>query len=223
MYVASAPGPSLAGRVACLWTQDAVAPLVQRVVPDGCVDLIWGPHGPHVAGPDTGHFLARLEPGERFTGIRFRPGAVGEVFGVPAEGLRDQRVPLADLPTFELRGPDDLQRAVAARLRETPAPEECAPAITRALRHGSTVARVAWDLGLSERQLNRRCVRAFGYGPKVLQRVVRFQRALALARAGARPADVAAGCGYSDQAHMANDVRRLAGVPLGRLLSGETA
>ncbi len=68
--------------------QEAAAPLVQRVVPDGCVDLIWGPDGPHVAGPDTGHFLAALRPGERFTGIRFRPGAVGEVFGVPPEELR---------------------------------------------------------------------------------------------------------------------------------------
>jgi AraC-like DNA-binding protein len=220
MYVESAPHPSLARRIACLWVQAADAPLVQRVVPDGCVDLIWAPDGPHVAGPDTGPFIATLAPGERFTGIRFRPGAVGEVFGVPPETLRDQRVPLADLPGIEVHGPDDLQRAVAVRLRETPEPDAAAPAAARALRDGSTVAQVAWDLGLSERQFNRRCVRAFGYGPKVVQRVVRFQRALSLARAGARLADVAAMSGYSDQAHMANDVRRLAGVPLGRLLSG---
>jgi AraC-like DNA-binding protein len=218
MYIESAPHPTLARRVACLWVQEAEAPLVQRVVPDGCVDLIWGPDGPHVAGPDTGPFLAELGRGERFTGIRFRPGALGAVFGVPAEELRDQRVALADLPGIEVRGPGDLQRAMAVRLRHTPAPDASAPAIARALRRGRTIAQVAWDLGLGERQLNRRCARAFGYGPKTLQRVVRFQRALTLARAGVRLADVAAASGYADQAHMANDVKRLAGVPIGRLL-----
>ncbi|MEV6986947.1 helix-turn-helix domain-containing protein [Sphaerisporangium sp. NPDC051017] len=218
MYVESAPDPALAGRVACLWVLEARSPLAQRVVPDGCVDLIWGPDGPHVAGPDTGPFLAELRPGERFTGLRFRPGAVGGVFGVPVEWLRDQRVPLADLPGVEVRGPDDLQRAMAELLRGTPEPDAAAGPIAAALRRGAAVGSVAWDLGLSERQLNRRCVRAFGYGPKVLQRVVRFQRALTLARSGLRLADVAAASGYADQAHMAKDVRRLAGVPMARLL-----
>jgi AraC-like DNA-binding protein len=48
--------------------------------------------------------------------------------------------------------------------------------------------------------------------------VLRFQRALRLARAGGRLADVAAVVGYADQAHMARDTRRLAGVPLTDLL-----
>lgn len=77
---------------------------------------------------------------------------------------------------------------------------------------------MAWDLGLGERQLLRRSLRAFGYGPKTLQRVVRFQRALRLARRGVAAAEVAVASGYADQAHMANEVRRLAGMPLGRLI-----
>ncbi|GII83130.1 AraC family transcriptional regulator [Sphaerisporangium siamense] len=218
MYVESPPRPALAERVACLWTQEAEAPLVQRVVPDGCVDLIWAPDGPHVAGPDTGPYLAELPVGEPFTGLRFKPGGVGELFGVPVAWLRDRRVPVADLPGVEVRGPDDLQRAVERLLRGTPGPDAGAGAIAGALRRGRAVGDLAWDLGLSERQLNRRCVRAFGYGPKTLQRVVRFQRALRVARSGARLADVAATSGYADQAHMARDVRRLAGVSMGRLL-----
>jgi len=51
------------------------------VVPDGCVDLIWGPQGPFVAGPDTGPHPASLPAGESFRGIRFLLGAVGGVFG----------------------------------------------------------------------------------------------------------------------------------------------
>ncbi len=80
------------------------------------------------------------------------------------------------------------------------------------------VARVADELGLSERQLLRRCLTAFGYGPKTLQQVLRFQRALRLARAGGRLVDVAVLSGYADQAHLARESRRLAGVPITQLL-----
>ncbi|MGW5695942.1 helix-turn-helix domain-containing protein, partial [Streptomyces asiaticus] len=69
-----------------------------------------------------------------------------------------------------------------------------------------------------ERQLHRRSLAAFGYGPKTLGRVLRLNRALDLARTGLPFAEVAATAGYADQAHLARDVRALAGVPLGRLL-----
>nr|WP_260408666.1 helix-turn-helix transcriptional regulator [Planomonospora venezuelensis] len=186
----------------------------------------------------------RISPGDRYAGVRFRPGAVGEVFGVPVEALRDQRVPLSDLGGFpgltsEEPAPgatasaastastasggavtaEALQEALAVRLRSTSRPDPAAPAIAGALREGRSVGEVAWELGLSERQLHRRCLRTFGYGPKVLQRVVRFQRALELARRGLALAEVALASGYADQSHMANEVRRLAGVPMGRLVS----
>jgi AraC-like DNA-binding protein len=81
-----------------------------------------------------------------------------------------------------------------------------------------SVRETADRLGLGERQLRRRATAAFGYGPKTLQRVLRFQRALALARAGRPLADVAYETGYADQAHMAHEVRELAGVPIRALL-----
>lgn len=254
MYVERAPAPELAGRLACVWEQVSESGGVHLVVPDGCVDLIWGPGGPHVAGPDTGPMPTPMRVGDAYVGIRFRPGAVGAVFGVPLAELRDQRVPLADLPALAAlttehaamaratlesavepvvvehfavesgaAGPAGLRRimleAVVARLRETPPPDPAAPAIAAALRAGRSVAEVAWELGLSERQLHRRNLAGFGYAPKTLQRIVRFQRALRLARAGRPLADVAVESGYADQAHLANDVKRLSGVPLGKLLT----
>lgn len=66
--------------------------------------------------------------------------------------------------------------------------------------------------------MHRRSLTAFGYGPKTLARVLRLQRALALARAGVPYADTAARTGFADQAHLARDVRELAGMPLGELL-----
>ncbi|MFD1540112.1 DUF6597 domain-containing transcriptional factor [Nonomuraea guangzhouensis] len=218
MYEERPPGDGFDGRVACVWRRVNEAESTQLVVPDGCVDLIWGPSGAFVAGPDTGPMPVRMRAGDAFTGIRFKPGGVGDVFGVPVHALRDQRVPVTDLG-FSVPGgrPAVMRAAIVARLRATAPADAAAPAIAEALRAGRSVGEVAWTLGFSERQLLRRSMASFGYGPKVLQRVVRFQRALKLARAGVALAEVAVVAGYADQAHLANEVKRLSGVTLAEL------
>jgi len=205
-----------------------------RVVPDGSADIIWRDDGRSVttftAGPDTEAQLAPLPEGSRMVGIRFAPGAADAVLGVPLDVLRDLRVPLA-----ELWGPvahelaervamsDQPEQTLATLVRERidVPPDPTASAIARQLEFAAgpgIVSNVAADIGVSERQLQRRCRTAFGYGPKTLHQVLRFQRALRLARAGGRLADVAAVVGYADQAHMARETRRLAGVPITELL-----
>ena len=72
---------------------------------------------------------------------------------------------------------------------------------------------IARELGLSERGLRRRCHDAFGYGGKTLDRILRFQRFVELARrpdAAGLPM-LAAEAGYADQAHLTREVRRLCG------------
>jgi AraC-like DNA-binding protein len=214
-------------------TERASPPL--RVVPDGSADIIWRHDGRSVAtlvaGPDTEAQLAPLAAGSRMIGIRFAPGAADAVLGISLDELCNLRVPLGELwgPAAEdlservaLSAQPELALATAVRRRITAPPDPTASAIARRLEFATgpgVVSRLAVDLGVSERQLHRRCRTAFGYGPKMLQRVLRFQRALRLARAGGRLADVAAIVGYADQAHMARDTRRLAGAPLSDLLS----
>ena len=77
---------------------------------------------------------------------------------------------------------------------------------------------LADEIGLSERQLHRRCLATFGYGAKTLHRVLRFQEALQRARAGHDLAPVAHECGYADQAHMARDVSALTGTTMTTLV-----
>jgi transcriptional regulator GlxA family with amidase domain len=87
------------------------------------------------------------------------------------------------------------------------------------------VSALAHWVGLSERQLLRRCIAALGYGPKTLDRIFRFQRfrALAARRPNLGLARLAAGAGYADQPHLTRECVRLAGetpsVLLGRLTS----
>jgi AraC-like DNA-binding protein len=67
--------------------------------------------------------------------------------------------------------------------------------------------------------LHRRCLDAFGYGPKMLARVLRMNAALDRARAGLALAEVAAVSGYADQAHLTREVKALAGVTPSVLLT----
>jgi transcriptional regulator GlxA family with amidase domain len=68
--------------------------------------------------------------------------------------------------------------------------------------------------GLGARQLRRRFVQQVGYGPKTYQRVIRFRRFLALGHTlhciPSGLAGLAAAAGYSDQAHLTRECRRLA-------------
>ena len=163
-------------------------------------------------------------------GIRFAPGAADSVLGIPLDAVCDQRVPLEELwggaadelaERVALSDRPEVALATAVQDRISEAPDPTAAAIARQLEFAAgpgIVSGVADEVGVSERQLQRRCRTAFGYGPKTLHRVLRFQRALRLARSGGRLADVAAVAGYADQAHMARDSRSLAGVSLTDLL-----
>jgi AraC-like DNA-binding protein len=197
-----------------------------RVLPDGCLDVIWFDGELVVAGPDTAAQLSTSRPGARLVGLRFARGTGPRVLGLPAYELVDTRVRLADLwPEATVRGlvdelstaadPGAVLEAVAGRrLRDAEPPDPVAGDVAARLAAGATVAATADAVGLSERQLHRRCRVDFGYGPKTLARVLRMQRAVALARHGTPFAAVAADAGYADQAHLAREVKALAGVPL---------
>ncbi|MFG2086050.1 MULTISPECIES: helix-turn-helix domain-containing protein [unclassified Spirillospora] len=219
-----------AAGLACAWTaalpRDA-EPFTQRVVPDGCVDLIWSASGILVAGPDTGPVPAVMRPGDAVAAVRFGPGAAPPVLGVPADAVRDGRLPLRELwggeadrlaEAVAVAPADDRCGTLVAAVRERMRPPDPVVAAVVAGLAGGSVRDVADGLGFSERQLRRRSLAAFGYGPKTLQRVLRFQRALRLARAGEPLAGAAFAAGYADQSHFAHEVRDLAGEPVRNLL-----
>ena len=222
---------------ATAWTRTVCdAGAEHRIVPDGCMDLIWLSGVLMVAGPDTRAQLAVSPPRAAYAALRFPPGLAPAVLGLPAADLRDQRVDLTQLwpaadtrhlmdacwSSFDSGGLDavvaDLEAVATRRLAAAGGADPWVTRLVGWLRAGSTVGAAADRAGLSERQLHRRCLPLFGYGPKTLGRVLRFDRALALARAGESFADVAVDAGYADQAHLSREVRSLAGVPLGALV-----
>jgi AraC-like DNA-binding protein len=109
-----------------------------------------------------------------------------------------------------------IERAVGSRI-EDGGPDPLVLAATRRLGFpGSRVDRLAESLGISDRQLRRRFHNAVGYGPKTLDRVLRFRRLVAqlgaVATGESDLARVAADLGYADQAHMTRDCVRLSGM-----------
>ncbi len=218
--------------VSCTWRQDAGAARSQLVVPDACIDFIWDGSRLSIAGPDTSARTVALSARAFVAGVRIRPGAAGAVLGLPASEVRDQTPLVEDVLGREVAvallaalhsGVDPeaaLLRAVALR---GAVPDPLVLAAVRALDvRGATVAGVAAGLGVSERQLRRRVADAVGYGPKVLARVLRFQRLRSLDPA-ASLASRAFDAGYADQAHMTTEVSRLTGLPAGRFLQDRGA
>lgn len=199
-----------------------------RVLPDGCMDLILMDDDLIVAGPDRRAWTGSAPRGRRYAGIRFAPGTAPAFLGVPARELLNERVRLADLwsPNRSRRLLDRIRAAPdpataldleVAKLVDEPA-DRLTTYVLRSVRSGllrgtAGVSRLAGTIGLSERQLHRRCLDAFGYGPKMLDRVLWMNVALDHARTGLPLADVAQLTGYADQAHFTRDVKALTGVP----------
>jgi AraC-like DNA-binding protein len=144
--------------------------------------------------------------------------------------LLDRRVPLADLvgsvPERRLAGrlADETesptrQRAVledfGRRLLRDTGSDEVAAAVAGLLAgRGAAAGTLAEEVGLSTRQLHRRCTTAFGYGPATLARILRFQRFVRSASGampGAALAALAADAGYADQAHLTRECRAITG------------
>jgi AraC-like DNA-binding protein len=231
-YRELAPSRDAYSLIACRWVRQVAGDEAEDsvlILPDGCVDLLWREGELVVAGLDRTARPSPVVPGERILGLRLRPGVAGAVLGMPASEVLDVHVRLEELlgrPARELverlgDGDDNeafdvLEEMVGSRVQEA-GPDPLVLAATRRLGFpGSRVDRLADSLGISDRQLRRRFHQEVGYGPKTLDRVLRFRRLVAQAGAVAAGesdlARIAADLGYADQAHMTRDCLRLSGL-----------
>jgi AraC-like DNA-binding protein len=93
-----------------------------------------------------------------------------------------------------------------------PAHPEALDLLANAIVNGhvsSRDARVQMNAG--ERQWQRLFQERTGIGPKLLERIGRFRRALVLGHAGQTWAEIATQCEYSDQAHLVRDFKEFTG------------
>ena len=194
-----------------------------------------------VGGLHTAPVIIRHDGNQHGVHVQVTPLGARALFGLPARELASQVVPL-DAVLGRL-GDELVDRLAAAEYWVdrfavfddvlTQALVEPARSMRdevgfvwrrlTASRGAATVGALASEVGWSRRHLTEQFRAEFGFPPKQLAKVLRFERARALLVAPARPslARVAAECGYADQAHLARDWRDLAGASPSAWLDAE--
>lgn len=185
-----APSADLARDVDAYWRSDdspAAGPV--RVLPDGCADIVFPPEGGAViVGTMTRPLTVNSADSAGLFGIRFRPGRAAHVLRAPLTMFTDARVPLEDVrkafPKIQRIG--DVESALRRLLSDARADARVDAAVEAIVRSGGRVSieNVAAVAGVSRQHLARSFAYHVGLSPKTFARVVRFRRALALARRG---------------------------------------
>jgi AraC-like DNA-binding protein len=240
-YAEVRPIPRLLPHFQCAWmssvSPDHSGPIA--VVPDGCVDLLWRNDRFTVVGPDITAATPDLGPGSIVLGVRFMPGAAAKWLGRPLTEIIGQEVPMAEFwgsPADRIADRMGaaswardklhvLQELLAAEALRMEHPRQEATMIFGLLKadasgEGRKIKALRQRLGVSERTLRRQCDELFGYGPKILERILRFQRFQALARTVSDEglAFLALRAGYADQAHLTREVKFLCGMTAGEFV-----
>ncbi|WP_245317992.1 MULTISPECIES: AraC family transcriptional regulator [unclassified Mesorhizobium] len=225
----------LGAAFASVWVhrmRDRDAPPVV-ITPDATIDLQWIDGRFRIAGPDREPQIEILPSGATIVGFRFRPGAAAGWLGVPANQIVGERLDLTDLWGARARHlaggvramPDlagmvgQLEKAIGAYTQDHRAPDAAMGFAFDVVDQGLPADRplvpfLLRTLHMSERTLRRRFEESFGYGPKTLDRILRFHRYRRLRQMSgdASTAVLAVEAGYSDQAHLIRESRRLSGV-----------
>jgi AraC-like DNA-binding protein len=154
-------------------------------------------------------------------GIRFRTAGARAILANPLGELQDRVVSLADIDrrlARALAGAANqadpvvsIVRLLLEQLRLQPTDEPLMRAVTL-LDRGMPVARVARDLRMSVRTLERRFTSDIGLPPKLLQQVLRFRRFHAVWPGAVNGSRAAAIAGYADHSHADREFRRFAGM-----------
>lgn len=222
------------------WSYVASEAGLHAVLPDGRIDLLArfrlnadqtvSDLQLAIIGPSTTAFQVPVQTGSAFIGVRFRAGWGGACLGVDPAAICNGKLADAEVDALlcghatAIRQPQDVAGLHAALRAAANALS------TRARSNGGTQVQEAIDLlhvsggrlpiaalairtGMSERNLRRAIRQAVGLPAKTLASILRFQRTARLLRTDPTLSLTAAATegGYSDQAHMSREFRRLGG------------
>lgn len=168
--------------------------------------------------PEGARSLLGLPAGE----ITARVVALDEFLGARATELVER---MSGAPTWERRFAV-LDEVLSRRVDSTGTGDRhVARAWRRIIGSGGTarIGDIAGEVGWSRRHLGERFAREYGLTLKETARVVRFERSKRLLQRDSRLtlAEVAAACGYYDQAHLAREWNDLGGCPPSAWLAAE--
>ena len=186
--------------------------------------------GSFAAGLYAGPVVIDLFGASHCLQIDFTPLGARRFFRMPMSELADRMVQLDDVlgpeghalreklgnaPDWSTRF-ELAERFVLSRTADSPPPStEIKLAFARMAGCNGKIAvsRLAASVGWSRKHLTEKFRAELGLGPKSVSRIIRLDRAMSEARCGHGGwADIAAGCGFADQAHLAREFQDLAGL-----------
>jgi len=184
--------------------------------------------GPVVCGVHTRPFAIEDQGSNSVLGIHFRPGGAASLLGLPLSELENIHVPLSTvlgdvgerLQEACALAPVGRELQAAARCLSAAIHGATDPLVSHAVQSISRwepdadVASLVEASGYSHRRFNERFRDTVGVSPKRFIRLMRFQRVIELLgdEVEADWSDVAAHCGYYDQAHLIHDFRSFSGM-----------
>ncbi|MBI3556101.1 MAG: AraC family transcriptional regulator [Deltaproteobacteria bacterium] len=216
--------------------QSPVSGDTHRVLPDGCIDIIFDfgdlrPRSPaYVVGTMSRPVLVGMAGQVDLLGVRFRPGGCQPFLEFNAAECTDDT---ADLECFWGKAGAEVWDRLATlantrarisylesyllkefgwRLGLDPYVQFSVRLIQRE-RGAVAMAALEKGTGLSGRQLERKFARDIGLSPKAFARVVRFEHLVRTARAATSLdwTQFALDGGYSDQSHLIRDFKAFSG------------
>ncbi len=206
MYKEYPPDIRLSHLIETYWVADGDVEnsFSQRILPDGCVDIIFDfeQHEepgkfqtglPELVGTMTSLLEITYQPGRvRMMGIRFAPGGITAFTRMPVFEFTDRNIELPISETvldknFYERLPDmncmqhrltHINQYFLARLNELYVPDkQIGHAVSYVRTHNGqlSIKQLAKEVCLSERQFERKFKTAIGISPKIFCNVMRFR------------------------------------------------
>lgn len=185
-----------------------------------------------MSGQLTERILLRPSGRIGVVSVRFKAAGAARFFDLPYEKIVDQviefsryekeasstlakRIEASSTPALRFQ---ILQDFLIGRLRKHESKEDVF--VRQACQYivqseGScSVQELVRLIGFSERQMERKFKQQVGITPKLLSRIMRFQKFIALARSSKKMnlADASVSCGYHDQSHFIRDFTKFSGV-----------
>lgn len=187
--------------------------------------------GALLCGPHSSFFVIDTSQQASVIGVHFKPGGAFPFFKMPAGELHNLHVSLEDLwgheagllreRLLEAQTPENKFQVLeeclleqACRPLERHRAVDCALGLFRNIHTSPAMADVSDQIGISSRHFIQLFSNEVGLTPKLFARVRRFQQVLQQIRTGSdfSWADMAAGCGYFDQAHFIHDFKEFSGI-----------
>jgi len=241
------PALPLARYVRCFWVLRQSSnsnPDPERIVPDGCCEIIVNRADPFhqlhlnglvesqprimLVGQMAHHMLVAPSGVTDLLGIRFQPGGLHSLLGVPVHEMNERRVELSAIDESLSKRLADavavdaevdivhVQHVLMGMFRKAEKPFSVAEESVRHIDRSNgriAIADLGKRLNVTPRHLERRFRREVGLTPKRFARIVRFSQVVHSCQNSGAPdwAELSLACGYYDHAHLIRDFRMFSG------------